>query len=123
MFSYWEDRPKQQADFAQCMKGYAGLQTSWTDIYPTDKLVAGGDDDDVVVVDVGGSVGHDLKRFQAKHALAPGRLVLQDQAGVIQVHQVDSSVKTMVYDFFTPQPIKGAFIDAIVIFCFTDHMI
>lgn len=36
----------------------------------------------------------------------PGRLVFQDQPGVIA--QVDSKeIEPMAHDFFTPQPIKG----------------
>ena len=107
LFEYYNQHPKQEADFARCMTGYAGNLTPWTEIYPTDELVAGGPSDDVVLVDVGGSVGHDISLLQAKHSLGPGRLVLQDQAAVIEEAHADSSITAMVHDFLTPQPVKG----------------
>lgn len=69
--------------------------------------------EDVLIVDVGGSSGHDLVGFRSKHPDISGRLVLQDlpeaisaakAAGEIQAHGIEAEE----HDFFTPQDIKGA---------------
>lgn len=62
----------------------------------------------MVVVDVGGNIGHDILNFQNKYKLAPGRLVLQDRPEVIANTIVDNSIKAMAHDIMTPQPIKNA---------------
>ena len=107
LFEWFSQHPEQEKDFGYCMKGYAGNFTPWTDIFPTEELVSGGDSKDVVVVDVGGSFGHDINVFQAKHSLGPGRLVLQDQEKVIALAQVNEGIQAMTHDFMTPQVIKG----------------
>lgn len=107
LFSYWSERPQEEKEFGLVMKGYANHFTPWVDIYPTEELMAGGSTDEVVLVDVGGSFGHNIMKLQAKHSPGPGRLVLQDLPGVTKGAEVDGSVKVMAHDFMTPQPIKG----------------
>ena len=91
----------------------------WSDdelgFYPVqDRLISGatGGDDTVFLVDVGGSKGHDMEKFLARHSFEtfPGRLVLQDRAEVINSIPESSlapGVEATVHDFFTPQPIHG----------------
>ncbi|KIM99318.1 hypothetical protein OIDMADRAFT_166945 [Oidiodendron maius Zn] len=68
--------------------------------------------DDVLLIDVGGSGGHDLIGFHKAHPSMPGRLILQDLPTTIQ--SLDSSalaqqgIVAMGHDFFTPQPVHGA---------------
>ncbi|KAH7393263.1 O-methyltransferase-domain-containing protein [Cadophora sp. MPI-SDFR-AT-0126] len=68
--------------------------------------------DDVLLVDVGGSGGHDLIAFHKAHHSMPGRLILQDLPTTIE--SLDSTalnkqgIELMGHDFFTPQPIHGA---------------
>lgn len=63
---------------------------------------------DVLLVDQGGSLGHDISEFHKKHPLAPGRLVLQDLPSVIaQAKDLDSKIEATGHDFFTEQPVKG----------------
>lgn len=79
--------------------------------YPVmERLVegAGIEDQDVLLVDMGGSIGHDLSEFRRKWPDAPGRLVLQDLPQVIQgAKGLHSSIEPMAHDFFREQPIKG----------------
>jgi hypothetical protein len=108
------------------VQGLASMMNAWTidrphwsddelGFYPVqDRLIRGatGGDDTVFLVDVGGSKGHDLEKFLARHSFDtfPGRLVLQDQAEVINSIPEDSlahGVEAIVHDFFTPQPIHG----------------
>ena len=63
----------------------------------------------ITIVDVGGSRGHDLESFAESHPEFNGRLVLQDLPETIGPLNGEKHVfEAMPYDFFTPQPIKGA---------------
>ncbi|KAL7940962.1 O-methyltransferase domain-containing protein [Trichoderma barbatum] len=68
--------------------------------------------DDVLVVDVGGGKGHCVKRINNAISDIEGRLVLQDRPEVISdTYDLDPSrFDKYEYDFFQPQPIKGAHI-------------
>lgn len=73
-------------------------------------MEAGNRDVPVLIVDVGGGKGRDLKAFHKKFPTLPGQLVLQDRASVLddeEVKGLDDKIKVMVHDLFTPQPIKG----------------
>lgn len=68
---------------------------------------------DALLVDMGGSVGHDLSEFRRKWPQASGRLVLQDLAEVLaqaKTMSLHPSIELMEHDFFTEQPVKGTYI-------------
>ncbi|KAI5274716.1 hypothetical protein E4T47_02238 [Aureobasidium subglaciale] len=88
LFDYFAQNSDVNERFGRCMKGFAGNLTSWVDQYPTEKLLDGLDQ--VVIVDVGGSTGHDLNAFQQ----------------VVAKANVEDGIRLMAHDFFTPQPIK-----------------
>lgn len=65
----------------------------------------------VLMVDVGGSIGHDLIGFHNQYPDVPGRLILQDLTA--QIEKIDrttfpKSIEAQGYDFFTPEPVQGA---------------
>lgn len=69
--------------------------------------------DDVLMVDVGGSSGHDLVGFRSNHPDTPGRLVLQDLPEAIEAAKAASElqakgIEAVEHDFFTPEDIRGA---------------
>lgn len=68
--------------------------------------------DEVLLIDVGGSGGHDLLAFRGGQPSLPGRLILQDLPTTIKSLQKDTfmsqGIEMMGHDFFTPQPIQGA---------------
>ncbi|KAL6689977.1 S-adenosyl-L-methionine-dependent methyltransferase [Trichoderma pleuroticola] len=109
-FQWLAARPDDQRDFGQLMRMYAGMQTPWVDIFPTESLLEGDDGKGPLLVDVGGGIGHDLVHFAKKHpGVAGPRLVLQDNAGVVAQTVVAPEMGTaMAHDFFTPQNVKGA---------------
>lgn len=75
-----------------------------------ERLVKGAksEDDAVFIVDIGGSIGHDLAEFGRKHPDTPGRLVLQDLPVVLgQIASLDDKIERMPYDFYTEQPLLG----------------
>ena len=105
--------PPYQASFINgIMAGLATHKVDWTEIYDTKALVddfnkSGGE---VCVVDIGGAHGIDIMRMLSRHPSLPeGALYLQDLPDVVAMasSKVDPKIKTMSYDFFTPQPVKG----------------
>lgn len=95
---------------AQC----AGKPT-WCDpgFYPiSERLVDGFDAsiNDILLVDVGGGLGHNLQELRKKHPLLPGKLILQDCQKVVSAIPPDSQIifESMSHDIFTPQPVKHA---------------
>ncbi|KAG4027317.1 hypothetical protein MFRU_031g00650 [Monilinia fructicola] len=67
------------------------------------------DNETVLVVDIGGGSGHVTKQIMKFVEGIPGKVVLQERAELIDsIGHAIPEVSTMKYDFFTPQPIKGA---------------
>lgn len=65
-------------------------------------------DDTVLVVDVGGGLGHATKQIKELIGDLKGRLVLQDQSFVIEGIKEDLGIiEKMGHDFFNPNPVKG----------------
>lgn len=114
-FAYLQANNPLGIQFNHHMGGYRLGRPSWMDkdFYPVQDLLAKGADtssDAVLLVDIGGSLGHDLEEFRRKHPDVPGRLVLQDLSVVIgQIEELHEKIEPMAHDFFTEQPIKGTF--------------
>jgi hypothetical protein len=88
--------------------------TPWPEVYPTDTILSAGTEkpDRALVVDIGGSKGHDLEKFNLRHPDIPeGSLILQDLPEVVQdlkLSNLSTAITAQAYDFFTEQPVKGA---------------
>ncbi|KAK1751998.1 S-adenosyl-L-methionine-dependent methyltransferase [Echria macrotheca] len=116
MFEYLAAFPPFNEQFNHHMGGYRLGRPSWFDpaVYPVSDALLGNDikADDVLLVDIGGNMGHDLTRFRAAFPDAPGRLILQDQASVIEAGPAkalaEQGIEGMPHDFFTEQPVRGA---------------
>jgi hypothetical protein len=107
-----KENPEAASQFNNHMTAYHQGRPSWMDIgfYDVESLFSNVGQDDVLLVDVGGSMGHDLSEFRRKWSGAPGRLVLQDLPDVVaqaRTMQLNPSIEVMEHDFFTEQPIKG----------------
>lgn len=111
-WDYFRDHPERGSSFNVFMAGQREGRLNWLDVYPVEKQLQHDlreEKDAILLVDVAGGRGHDVKDFKARHAKLPGRVVLQDLPEVIA--QIDPSwregIEPMAYDFFTSQPIKG----------------
>lgn len=107
-----KENPEAASQFNNHMTAYHQGRPSWMDtgFYDVESLFSNVGQDDVLLVDVGGSMGHDLSEFRRKWSGAPGHLVLQDLPEVVaqaRTMQLNSSIEVMDHDFFTEQPIKG----------------
>lgn len=92
-------------------------ERSWLSVYPVAQQVedwaphaGAGDSSSVLLIDIGGGVGHECRRFKDMYPNVPGRVVLQDLPQSIAEALRTPGVENMVHDFFQPQPIKGEFI-------------
>lgn len=83
----------------------------WVDAYPTHELVRGAKKDGPVLVDMGGSTGHDAGKLVLKEPSTAGKVWVQDQAHVIEQSRgvLPPGVNALGHDFFTPQPVRGMF--------------
>lgn len=66
--------------------------------------------DAVLLVDVGGGQGADALAFRRAHPDLPGRIIVQDLPETVAGADKTSldGLELQAYDFFTPQPVKGA---------------
>ncbi|KAI1276010.1 S-adenosyl-L-methionine-dependent methyltransferase [Xylaria sp. FL0933] len=100
---------QQFADAMDCAS--ASQSTPWVDLYNTSQIIRAAKPGCPLVVDVGGSKGHNLETFLKKHPNVPSQdLVLQDLPGVLEKATIHPGITACPYDFFTPQPVKGALI-------------
>ncbi|KAK7734306.1 hypothetical protein SLS53_007956 [Cytospora paraplurivora] len=112
-FAWLDAHPPYLQVFNSYMSAYRAGRPSWVDpgFYPVadqptkrfDPTIS-----DVILVDVGGGLGHDLEELKAKHPSLPGRLVLQDRAEVVASVSANGTFEATPHDFFTPQPVEGA---------------
>lgn len=112
-FSYFNKfNPEMGRRFASMMDVWSKGRPRWffEDYYPVrERLIKGAENNGgAFLVDVGGGTGHDVEGLrQAFGSEIPGTLVLQDRPEIIEIAQMDASVKKMGHDFFTEQPVKG----------------
>ncbi|RMD44105.1 hypothetical protein DV735_g969, partial [Chaetothyriales sp. CBS 134920] len=108
LFQYYDAHPREGDSFNQVMGGVMAHQAGWLEIFPHDTLLKTSDPNLPLVVDVGGNIGHDIERFRQAHPETAARLYLEDRPAVIKLSKCPDPVNKIGYDFFTPQPIKGA---------------
>jgi hypothetical protein len=85
----------------------AGLPT-WLDTFPFNDVVGQNSSKETILfVDVGSALGHQSLLLRERFPNLPGRVIIQDQKQVIDMAQPSNDIEAQVYDFFTPQPVKG----------------
>ncbi|KAH8766420.1 S-adenosyl-L-methionine-dependent methyltransferase [Hyaloscypha sp. PMI_1271] len=114
-YSYWATKPEVADNFNTFMAGKLNATStgqSWEEAYPVKENIMDGFDasiSDALFVDIAGGRGHEVGQLKARFPDAPGRFILEDLAPVIDdIKELDSSIERIKYDFFGPQPIKGA---------------
>ncbi|UPL02377.1 hypothetical protein LCI18_013311 [Fusarium solani-melongenae] len=110
----WQQSLGYGTHFNYHMGGYRQGRPPWMadSFYPVrERLIKGADSNPEApfLVDIGGSIGHDLAEFHRHHPDTPGKLILQDLPAVIgQIQDLSPAITPMSYDFHTEQPVKGA---------------
>ncbi|EFW99940.1 O-methyltransferase-like protein [Grosmannia clavigera kw1407] len=113
-FEYIGADPLRTSDFndaMECLSKYNSFP--WTEVYPSDSIVAAARPGIPLVVDIGGSKGHDLRKFLSRYPdLPPGSLVLENLPILLKSVDIGdnsaSAISVQPHDFFTPQPVVGA---------------
>ncbi|KAL5045349.1 hypothetical protein BDW71DRAFT_215215 [Aspergillus fruticulosus] len=82
----------------------------WFDIYPVTETLTSPDPDRVLLVDIGGGVGHTLAALKRRFPDLSGKLVLKDLPQVIDdiEERLPENVSAVKHSMFEPQPIRGA---------------
>ncbi|KAL4936765.1 hypothetical protein BDV06DRAFT_85935 [Aspergillus oleicola] len=118
-FDWLHKNPEIQEAFNAVMTGAQQHRgADWFEIYPVAEKLAlnpaesNSSDDRVLLVDIGGGVGHDLvalRKAFPSFAL-PGRLILQDLPHIVSgiKEPLPDGISAIPHDIFTPQPIVGA---------------
>ncbi|MCJ1266694.1 hypothetical protein MMC22_006579 [Lobaria immixta] len=112
-FEWLMENPEHQKAFSNLMKATRlDRGDNWFEFFPTEERFSHHsvlDASKPLLIDIGGGLGHDLMAFKANYPNIVGRLILQDLPMVIDnIKEIGPGLETMKYDFFTPQPIKGA---------------
>ena len=80
----------------------------WLDVFPFEKeLCHDTRPQTPLFVDVGGNAGHQCLLLKTRCPGITGRIILQDQAPVIDQTPPIQGVEKMAHDFWTVQPVKG----------------
>ena len=94
--------------FNNLMVGFSKTRPSAFAVYPVaERLLPGARNDRPLIVDVDGSIGHDMELVKREFPLVQGELLVQDQHCVLDSATMPNGVGAMVHDFFTPQPVRG----------------
>ncbi|KAH9999722.1 S-adenosyl-L-methionine-dependent methyltransferase [Xylariaceae sp. FL0662B] len=102
MFPWLIKDPPMMGNFNAFMTGQRADRKQWFDFFDIDDILlkgANADPNATLLVDVAGGEGHDISEFHKRYPDAPGRLSIQE---------LTPEVERQKYDFFQPQPIKGA---------------
>lgn len=109
-FDWLKSIPEEQEAFNRMMAlTRMGRGEEWFDFFPTESRFSSTDPSSPLLVDIGGGLGHDLSAFHKRFPNLPGKLILQDLEPVISnITYLDPKIERQIYNFFTPQPVKGA---------------
>ncbi|KAL4996618.1 S-adenosyl-L-methionine-dependent methyltransferase [Aspergillus recurvatus] len=82
----------------------------WFDVYPVTETLTSPDPDRVLLVDIGGGVGHTLAALKRRFPDLSGRLILEDLPQVIDdiKEPLPENISAVKHSMFEPQPIRGA---------------
>jgi hypothetical protein len=106
-FAWLPSQPKKFELFLKWMAHNRDGLPSWLETYPFNKEIGPTTDETALFVDIGSAGGHQSIELRERFPKLPGRIVIQDQEHVIATVKPSHGIEPMVYDFNTPQPIKG----------------
>ncbi|KAF1966704.1 o-methyltransferas-like protein [Bimuria novae-zelandiae CBS 107.79] len=109
MYTWLDKRPRETAVFNQFMHAQrSSVKNCFSFLALYEECRDWSSGRGAVFVDVGGGTGQQCKALREKFPDLPGKVVLQDLPTMVAKAEALEGVEAMAYDFFTPQPIKGA---------------
>lgn len=109
-FEWTAANPKMQHAFNVMMtiRTKRSIDSKWFEVFPIQQLMAVQSTKKVFLVDIGGGIGHQTIALKERHPDVR-HMIVQDIAPVINsIDSLPPGIEAMVYDFFKPQPIRGA---------------
>lgn len=107
-FEYINEHQPQLAEyFGRWMTAQHNPDQNCFDVIDISKYAKDCAADQPLFVDVGGGVGNQSASFKEKLPDAPGRVILQDHATVLENAVQTEGVESMEFDFWEEQPIKS----------------
>jgi hypothetical protein len=107
-YDWLSQRPKVQAAFNTTMAiARHGRGEEWFEYYPVAEKLSRqtADPEAILLVDIGGNVGHDIINFHDHFPKIPGRLVFVDQPSVISsAKDLPKGIEGIAHDIFHPYP-------------------
>ena len=105
VMKYLFTHPQQHKEFNSFMTHQRLNSKNWLDAYTPDLSVPA---DRVLLVDIGGGVGHMCVALNQRYPNLLGRVILQDVPETINSLPGAQPFEAMVHDYYTEQPIKLA---------------
>ena len=112
-FEWLRKNPEHSDAFFTWMKTQRDGKPSFMDAFNFEQeLAQGSDPSTILFVDVGGGWGHQCVALKQRYPGMTGRIVLQDQPGVIAQAKESPipgfvGIETDAYDIFSPEHLKG----------------
>ncbi|GAQ39340.1 hypothetical protein AtubIFM55763_000145 [Aspergillus tubingensis] len=107
-FIYMQQHPEALGYFVEHMMANRAGMPTFLDTYPVLEKATGLSPERALFVDIGGGLGHQAVSFKQRYPQLEGRVIVQDLAQTL-AHAIDfPGVEKQMYDFFTPQVVKGA---------------
>lgn len=109
LFNWAPTQPVMLNNFLNALPGYVGPKP-WTDAVEFTNRLQSADRNAPLFVDVGGGPGGQCTAFRKVTAERfPGRVVLQDLPGVLDMAPAQDGVEKIAQNFFEGQVVKGAY--------------
>jgi len=109
-FDWLATQPEKQQRFNLVMSLSALLRGQpWFEYFPVLSKLSVELPSDILLIDVGGGVGHELIALKKHYPTLTGKLIVQEIPAVVDsIANLPAGIEAMKHDFFAPQPIKGA---------------
>lgn len=109
-FDFLSTHPYYQQAFNTVMTlSFRRRGKDWFEFFPAEERLRVSSSTDPLIVDVGGGLGEDLKKFKDRFSALPGKLILQDLPAVIEgAKDLPVGIEAQSHDFFQKQPVRNA---------------
>ena len=109
-FEFLSSHPYYQQAFNTVMSlPFRRRGKDWFEFFPVTERLRIPGESDVLIVDVAGNQGEDLKKLKKRFPDLPGRLIVQDLPVVTEgIQDLPHGIEAYSHDFFQEQPIRNA---------------
>lgn len=106
-FAWAQTRPELFAHFNKFMEAEQRGMRQWFDVFPIEEKSQNLSPDQALFVDVGGNIGHQSVALKKRLPDIKNDIIVEDMEIVIPNVIPCEGVKTVIFDFFQPQVVKG----------------